>query len=83
MAARIEADVGDAVGGRDYPRNWREFEQFFSTERACVLYLEQARWPEGFRCARCGHDRYWLRESDRRLLLRLNRSSQQCVVERQ
>lgn len=68
MAARIEADVGDAVGGRDYPRNWREFEQFFSTERACVLYLQQARWPEGFRCARCGHDRYWLRESDRRLL---------------
>jgi transposase-like protein len=68
MAQRIDADVGDAVGGCDYPRNWREFEQFFSTERACILYLEQARWPEGFRCTRCGHDRYWLRESDRRLL---------------
>jgi transposase-like protein len=68
MAVRTEADVGDAVGGRDYPRNWREFEQFFPTERRCILYLQQVRWPDGFRCARCGHDRYWLRESDRRLL---------------
>ena len=67
MAVRIEADVGSAVGGRDYPRNWHEFEKFFSTERACILYLQQARWPDGFRCARCGHDRYWLR-SDRLLL---------------
>jgi transposase-like protein len=68
MVVRREADVGNAVGGEDYPRNLSEFEEFFPDERACLLYLQQVRWPEGFRCSRCGNDSYWLRESDMRLL---------------
>jgi transposase-like protein len=51
----------EPVGGRDYPRNQEEFKRFFSTERACVLFLARLRWPEGFECPPCGHDRYWLR----------------------
>jgi hypothetical protein len=45
----------------DYPRNLAEFEDFFSSERACLLYVARLRWPEGFRCPACDHDRYWLR----------------------
>ena len=30
-----------------------EFERFFADEEALQLYLEQLRWPEGFRCPQC------------------------------
>ena len=41
----------------DYPRNLAEFEARFANEQACREYLCQLRWPEGFRCPRCGHDK--------------------------
>ena len=43
----------------EYPRNLRELEASFSTEEACRAYLLRLRWPEGFRCRRCGGGRYW------------------------
>lgn len=43
----------------DYPRTVMELETRFSTEEACRAYLSQLRWPEGFRCPRCGHGRSW------------------------
>jgi transposase-like protein len=33
-----------------------EFEQRFCTEDDCIDYLQQLRWPKGFRCPNCGHD---------------------------
>src|SRR5260370_24448814 len=38
----------------DYPRNLREFDVRFRSEEACREYLLQVRWPDGFRCPRCG-----------------------------
>lgn len=38
----------------DYPRNLMELESRFSTEESCRDYLIAIRWPEGFRCPRCG-----------------------------
>jgi transposase-like protein len=43
----------------DYPRTLSELERRFSTEEACREYLVGLRWPEGFICPRCGHDRAW------------------------
>ena len=43
----------------DYPTTLLEFEQRFSTEKACIEYLLKLRWPEGFRCPRCGHPEAW------------------------
>ena len=43
----------------DYPRDLVEFEARFSTEEACRDYLMQLRWPDGFRCPGCGHERAW------------------------
>ena len=34
-----------------------EFQRRFSSEEACQEAMEQARWPEGFVCPRCGHGR--------------------------
>ena len=41
------------VAGRDYPKNWTEFLDWYPDETACLNYLERLRWPEGFVCPRC------------------------------
>jgi transposase-like protein/ribosomal protein L37AE/L43A len=43
----------------DYPRTLAEFEVRFRSEQACREYLFQLRWPEGFRCPRCGAAKAW------------------------
>jgi transposase-like protein len=43
----------------DYPKTLLDFEERFRTEQACVEYLFHLRWPEGFRCPRCGHPDAW------------------------
>ena len=43
----------------DYPKTLTEFEARFSTEEACRDYLFQLRWPNGFVCPRCGHEKAW------------------------
>lgn len=49
----------------DYPRTLAEFYRRFPDDEACLRYLVETRWPDGFRCPRCGADRaYFL--ADRR-----------------
>lgn len=43
----------------DFPSNEVQFDRRFQSEHACLEYLFQLRWPEGFRCSRCDHDKYW------------------------
>lgn len=45
----------------DFPKTIFEFQQRFSTEDACLQFLIQSRWPEGFVCPRCGgREHYWM-----------------------
>lgn len=44
----------------DYPQSLGELESRFSTEAACLEYLAQLRWPNGFCCPRCQGSRAWL-----------------------
>ena len=43
----------------EYPRTLAELEANFSTEEACRAYLYRLRWPDGFRCPKCGHGKAW------------------------
>jgi transposase-like protein len=43
----------------DFPRNLSEFEARFATDEACREYLCRLRWPDGFRCPRCGGGKSW------------------------
>ena len=43
----------------EYPKTLLEFEEKFSNEEACLEYLFRLRWPEGFICSQCGHDKAW------------------------
>jgi transposase-like protein len=39
------------------PANALEFDRTYATNEACQQTLLRARWPDGFRCPACGHDR--------------------------
>jgi transposase-like protein len=58
------------VGGRDYPRNWEQFLDWFPDEESCKQYLEHLRWPEGFYCPSCGELNEPFRLSRNRLMCR-------------
>lgn len=47
----------------DYPTDLLEFERRFGTTEACRAYLAALRWPDGFRCPRCGSERGWPRKA--------------------
>src|SRR3989304_4739626 len=38
-----------------FPRTLAEFQAWFPDEAACRAYLARCRWPDGYRCPRCGH----------------------------
>ena len=47
------------TGGIDYPRTLQEFDNWFSTETACIDYLFRLRWPQGFICPICHNRKGW------------------------
>lgn len=56
--------------GKDYPRTWNEFLDWFGSEEVCLAYLERLRWPQGFVCPRCGAAEAPYRSSRVRLMCR-------------
>lgn len=49
-----------------FPRSLREFQRQFAGEEACQKYLAACRWPDGFACGRCGHQRAYAMVRQRR-----------------
>lgn len=43
----------------------RQFQRLFQTEKACIDRLFKLRWPNGYRCPRCGHTHYSFHSSRR------------------
>src|SRR5512132_51718 len=43
----------------DFPHSLIELQHGFPDECACAAYLADARWPDGFRCPDCDHDKGW------------------------
>ncbi len=37
----------------------QEFDQWFSTEKDCIEYLQRLRWPDGFQCPACNGTKGW------------------------
>lgn len=42
------------VAGIDYPKTFQEFDEWFSSDDACIDYIAKLRWPRGFCCPNCG-----------------------------
>ena len=66
------------VPGRDYPRTWEEFLDWFPDEAACRGYLEGIRWRGGFVCPSCGQPSEAFQGSRGRWICRQCRH--QCTV---
>lgn len=64
--------------GRDYPRTWDEFLDWFPDEAGCCDYLEGIRWRNGFVCPGCGKSGEVFRGSRGRWICRHCR--RQCTV---
>ena len=45
--------------------NPHQFKRRFRTERDCIRYLISRKWPEGFRCPRCGYNEAYVIEKRR------------------
>ena len=43
----------------DLPRSLPQFEARFPDDAACARWLLRKRWPDGFRCPSCDHDKAW------------------------
>ena len=43
------------VGGIDYPKTFQEFDEWFSSDDACLDYIAKLRWAGGFSCPSCGN----------------------------
>jgi hypothetical protein len=50
----METSPNSPISGKDYPKTWSQFLDWFSTDEACSAYLEKLRWPNGFICPKCG-----------------------------
>lgn len=48
------------VGGVDYPRTYQELLEWFPDNDACLDFLAQLRWPNGFVCPVCNGSSCWL-----------------------
>ena len=42
------------ISGIDYPGTFQDFDNWFSSETACLEYVGKLRWPNGFTCPGCG-----------------------------
>jgi hypothetical protein len=47
------------VAGDDYPATFAQLRSWFPHDAACAAYLARLRWPDGFRCPRCGLPEAW------------------------
>src|ERR1019366_7799195 len=43
----------------DFPTSLIDFQRRFLDEAACAAWLFEARWPVGFRCPACAHEKGW------------------------
>jgi transposase-like protein len=48
------------------PQELGQFQTDFATKGACEQYLSACRWPDGFTCPRCGHQRAYELVNQRR-----------------
>jgi hypothetical protein len=56
---RLWPSAWEEDGMAELPRSLPEFEARFPDDAACARWLLTGRWPDGFRCPACGHDKGW------------------------
>jgi len=47
-------------------QNLIEFADLFNSEQSCISYLSDMKWSDGFKCVKCGHEKYQVRKNSSR-----------------
>lgn len=66
------------IAGKDYPRNFTEFIEWFHSQADAWAYVARVRWPDGFSCPGCRNDDAWL--TDRHLYVCTSCKRQTSVI---
>ena len=48
----------------NYPEDLADLIKKFAAEDACLTYLRELRWPQGYVCSRCQSPDHWVRNRD-------------------
>lgn len=70
--------MADDSTSLEYDPDYQQFVEHYGTEEQCFDALYRWRWPNGFRCPHCDHDRYC--QLAHRKLLQCNRCRRQTSV---
>lgn len=62
-----------------FPATVQQFQDWFQSEKACMEYIIQLRWPEGFRCPNCQSQTAWFMKSNRFHCTQCNRQTSPIV----
>lgn len=57
---KLEHDVEDRTKARVMQKTvtFQEFKEIYPNDEACLKYLDEIKWKEGFKCKKCGSDKY-------------------------
>lgn len=57
---QLKKQVQEEVKARlsDEELSPQQFNELFPDESSCLRYLEKLKWSEGYKCKKCGHDKY-------------------------
>jgi len=57
---RLENDIMDVSKARILQKRvtFQEFKQIYPDNEACLKYLDELKWQDGFFCRKCGYDQY-------------------------
>lgn len=50
---------GHPQAGVEFPGTYQDLLRWFPDDEACLNYLAELRWPQGFVCPACGEGGYW------------------------
>ena len=56
----MKKSVKEVLKKRKIDLPFPKFQEIFNNEDACHDHLFKSRWPNGFICPKCGHDKYYL-----------------------
>lgn len=70
--------MGKIDKNRRSRNKYLEFVKRFGTEIKCEAYMFQWRWPKGFKCPKCGHNKFFLHET--RLLYECKKCRRQTSI---
>lgn len=64
VSSLFMAKSGHPKSGVDYPTTYQDLLAWFPDNEACLDYLANLRWPDGFVCPACGATDFWRTAED-------------------